>query len=111
MARQQPTIYFGYTIYPVRLIAHSSTHFRIFMKALTFGCGFTLGVLNPSAQAADRMPNAQRNALVKKYCTGCHTDSGKSGAMEAVYLYRRKQPATLFWARWPAKRSAQIGGT
>src|ERR1700722_20267035 len=39
------------------------------------------GRFTDSAPAAEIMPPAQQNALVRKYCAVCHTDAAKNGGL------------------------------
>jgi hypothetical protein len=44
------------------------------------------GLLAVSAQAAEVMPTAQQNALVKKYCAVCHTDAANNGGLSLEHF-------------------------
>jgi hypothetical protein len=40
----------------------------------------------PFAFASDAMPVAQQNALVQKYCAGCHTDAARNGGLSLEHF-------------------------
>jgi len=44
------------------------------------------GSLANPARAADLMPPAQQNALVRKYCAVCHTDAAKNGGLSLEHF-------------------------
>jgi len=46
----------------------------------------TAGWLAASAPAAELMPPAQQNALVRKYCAACHADAVKNGGLSLEHF-------------------------
>jgi hypothetical protein len=54
---------------------------------LAFAAGSMIGVLGVSpAFASERMPVAQQNALVQKYCAVCHTDTARNGGLSLEHF-------------------------
>ena len=47
------------------------------------------------APAAELMPSAQQNALVRKYCAVCHTDAAKNGGLSLERFDAAKAPPSL----------------
>lgn len=44
------------------------------------------GSLTAADPAADPMPTVQQNALVRKYCTTCHTDAARNGGLSLEHF-------------------------
>src|SRR2546423_8517553 len=44
------------------------------------------GSIAASARAAEMMPTAQQNAVVRKYCAVCHTDSANNGGLSLEHF-------------------------
>ncbi len=54
----------------------------------TFTFGFVIACLSASAalNGAERMPFAEQNALVGKYCAVCHTDVARNGGLSLQHF-------------------------
>src|SRR5216684_1558711 len=53
------------------------------------------GSLVTQAPAAELMPPAQQNALVRKYCAVCHTDAAKNGGLSLEHFDAAQAPPSL----------------
>src|SRR5216684_9424267 len=53
------------------------------------------GSLATKAPAAQLMPPAQQNALVRKYCAVCHTDAAKNGGLSLEHFDAAQAPPSL----------------
>jgi hypothetical protein len=54
--------------------------------AATALAALTLPRLHPTARAAEIMPAAQQNSVVKKYCAGCHSDALMYGGLSVQHF-------------------------
>ncbi len=53
------------------------------------------GSLAAPSPAAELMPPAQQNALVRKYCAVCHTDAAKNGGLSLDHFDAAQAPSSL----------------
>ena len=78
---------------------------------VTAACSIVVMLAAGSAVAAETMPAEQQNALVRKYCAVCHTDSARNGGLTLEHFDASHVDASLAAMLVSKLRSGAMGAS